>query len=205
MANFELDIETEEFASCGVKLRFDETAYGGLLDLLVGDDTNYTPPIVNLRPNTLERRTQDPVALKALRKMVGLVGLEQTGHYEAGSNTIHVNCSPSLEVTNRTLRHETKHWGDDVVGNLEIFQQTLKDRVHKTLGGSLVVGYVLMLGLNQVDVNLLLPGVLWGGGTYFGVLERFINHPAETSAREFELDPEVVQQYGHIISYEQII
>ncbi|HEX8762309.1 MAG TPA: hypothetical protein VF733_00965 [Candidatus Saccharimonadales bacterium] len=205
--HFTLKIDEKRFEKIGVEPQFDENRYDELIDAElqhpIPDDKRLT---VVLSPRSAFRSVS-PLVNKFRRIVSG----STLGYYDMAGK-ISIGAEPDVESTNFTLRHETKHWLDDI-HNIHADGNGCKDLVKpirtslfygsvalgtsycvKSVTGSLGWGLVAGMGYASLDV------LRWGKF----LRNRYDNFPWEIEADEFAEDKARIQRFGQIITYSQL-
>ncbi len=218
MANFNLNVQPEAFERLGVKPFFDENLYGELLDNLApgtGDLEVHFRPHINWGIGTMRSALRQTIALYA-GDHKQMQTYRTLGSFDKDNKVINVFGTQNVESTNGTLLHETKHLIDLSSGDFEEGLQWARGESSRILKrgakASLLAGVATgaLVGIGSGDeftaglVSLSVGVTSLTGSLALANRIPYKNSPHEIAAREFELEPDILREYGSIIRYGQL-
>lgn len=181
MSQFELDISHKAFDNVGVQLVFDAERYGELLRVVSQQTDTDRILSVHIGPRYDFGLTQKERWALDRQDPEAMVRNSRSGEYIAGSDEIWIKAVPKVAQTNNTLRHETKHWADDIEGLLIPDLQLMVDQ-RDARHESAKYGRTVLTFVDQFQYR---------------------KSPHERRAREFAADRRIAKMFGDIISYEE--
>ncbi len=200
VSSTEMHVEADLFAAVGVRLNVDVELYGQLLDELTTDLSDPVPPMGHFFParSWVEQYTSID---KATRRRV-YARTTEGGNYDPDHTLISVACIPSASDSNVSLLHETKHWDQDVHGDLQAGQRWLNAAL-----GIAATGF--LGGIAGVTAGICLKNGDLAGLSAFSAITspsalywyKTVGCKNERVAYRFERDPEIFRSYGRIIRY----
>lgn len=179
MSQFELHIDHDAFENVGVRLLFDADLYTELLRDTAQHETIEHTLGLHIAPRYDFGLTQRERWALDRQDPEVMVMNSRGGEYAAGSDEIKINVVPNIAQTNNALRHETKHWTDDIEGLLVPDLQQMVDE-REARHESARYGRAALLLVDQYHYR---------------------NSPHERRAREFATDRRIRKMFGSIISY----
>jgi hypothetical protein len=202
MANLELSIDQQSFGEVGVRADFDADLYAKLID-------GFAIEPDRLATVSLRRYSGWNLGLlERARKRVELRGnYDARSYYQNGE--LDIVCGEDTVKANKTLLHQTKNFIDDQEGLLKKSHSVRRIRFAGIAGSFFVAeaaaGYVIQPSVTHnpellpaLGVALSVPGV--------ALIQHFAyaKAPDEIRAREFSQDPDILESYGQIITYEHL-
>lgn len=208
-----LTIASEQFEHVGFRPHFDGDQYDALLDTLSPEPipTGKPLPTVNLAPwPPLLTRSPIGTVIKGLRHQT-----RSYGNYSSPDATIQIFVPDNEKQANQTLLHETWHWAEDAAGILppqEEIARYLRHRFLPYLGACLPIS----TGIGAATYEALQPSVFATPGAILAgslctlafapaiYYHAYRNSPWERSAQKFAAKPEILREFGRIITIEQL-
>ena len=192
MANLDFYINDQAFQELGVKPVIDENLYSELID-------QYAPAAssldIHVVPSVLWDGRNLSQRLKDIREGRAIWPI---GGYSSANQSILLPAYPNQERTNKLLRHETKHFIDDINGD----SHESGDLMSRQLRGAVMLaGAGVVLGLTGSKKTLVLAS---GLSTLASMPAVYWNVPHEVAARQFAENPAIKDKYGKIISYKHL-
>jgi hypothetical protein len=200
MAEFELNVDRRAFANRGVEVHFDEARYGDLLDALVNNVPTDEIPRVNIGPAPVWGM---PARLKFLHSAARNDEIYASAEYIPATKSMDIHADTGLDRVNKGLLHATRWWSSDLNGELEDHRADIldsRDGRRISIGCHVAAGGFLGLDIAH-ESGVVLGSVL---GLMAGLTVEIVNaenSPLKRKVRNFVKDPEVLANYGRIITY----
>lgn len=200
MADFELQIDSRAFANRGIALDFDENRYGTLLEELAENSLADEAPIVSIDVAPIWGMSQ-------FRKGVADLGRDHTiypeGKYTPPTKKLDLKIDDDKEAANRLLLRTTRQWAGDLNGELAASKEA--DHQRRFVQRGITCSPVVAGAVAGFEVGGD-SGVIVGGfaGLVVGAVAGVIDarrRPYHQAVKRFVQDPEVLAEYGQIISY----
>lgn len=201
MADFEVNINSRAFKNRGVRVNFDENRYGTLLDELVEEFPEDKSPIVNISPAPIWGMSRRGEFLAMMGRADEVFPQSQ---YNAGTQTLSVKVDKDADEANRLLLNSTRQWAGDMNG--ELAEQRAIDHEHRfsrriTAGGIIASWSVTGLVVAEGE-GAFIGGVVGGVASIALGIANTRGQPYNQAIRQFVQDPQVLAEYGRILSYE---
>lgn len=201
-----VDIDQNLFAMIGLRVVFDSDKYQALQEE-IRTDSAPEPPAITIAPNRpwLNSSQGGVRALGAhigARLMRSWTDLAVPAEYDPNKNTIRIAARRDALIANRHLLHETWHWANADGGKVNPRRgQALK----AALAAGVIGAPAAMMAEGLPAGPSILSGVaILGVGAEAMYRKLYKDTPHEVRARDFESNPDILQRYSDILTYESL-
>jgi hypothetical protein len=197
-----LDIRVEEnlFRAVGVQVNVDVPLYDQLLDELSAGVNQPTSPTVHLFPELSWLKKRAHVTPETMKTVYG--SATSTGNYDPKGHVASIACPQAIGEANKAILQVTKFWSQDVNGEVA----TVQKRLNIGLGAA-AVGFAGGVAGLATGIYLKNPDIIVGSA-YAMVMSpaaiawyKMVGNKNARHAYKFQRNPQVLAQYGRIISY----
>lgn len=201
MADFELNINARAFSNRGVRVAFDESRYGALLDQLVEFVPQESAPILNIWPVSIWNPTFKDEFLANMAR----TDIHPRSHYHSETRTLSLFVDENEPLANSLLLRKTREWAGDLNGELATHRQDHYER--RNIRRAYTLGTVGVAAATGMEIEGGVTGAVVGGITgfianSFATLADTQRQPYNRAVSEFIRDPQVLVEYGQILRYE---